>query len=187
MVLLYSCSVKKNTFTRRAYHNLTTHYNIYWNGNESLKNGRNSLQDNIADNYNNILSVYNFGTPDEARKVYSNMDRAIEKAGIAIPRHSLFFDNKEFNRWIDDCYMLIGKAQFYKQDYANSRRTMEYLMKQYAGTNTELEASLWHMRTFLLQKRFEDVSSQLEQFEARLSKQKVPYSIRREIPLFYAT
>jgi len=186
MVLLYSCSTKKNTFTRRVYHNLTTHYNIYWNGNESLKNGRNSLQDNIADNYNNILSVYNFGTPDEARKIYSNMDRAIEKAGIAIPRHSLFFDNKEFNRWIDDCYMLIGKAQFYKQDYANSRRTMEYLMKQYAGTNTELEASLWHMRTFLLQKRFEDVTSQLEQFEARLSKQKVPYSIRREIPLFYA-
>jgi len=186
IVLLYSCSTKKNTFTRRAYHNLTTHYNIYWNGNESFKSGKTALNETAADNYNTILTVYNFGTADEARKIYSGMDRAIEKAGIAIPRHSLFFNNKEYNRWIDDCYLLIGKAQFYKQDYANSRRTMEYLIKQYAGTTTELEASIWNIRTYLQQKRFEDVASQIEQFEARISKQKVPYKIRREIPLLYA-
>ncbi len=114
------------------------------------------------------------------------MDRAIDKAGTAIPRHSLYFKNVEYNKWIDDCYMLIGKAQFFKQDYNNSRRTMEYLMKQYAGTPTELEASIWYMRTFLQQKRFEDAVAQVEQFEARQSKQKAPYKIRREIPLLYA-
>jgi tetratricopeptide (TPR) repeat protein len=186
IVLLNSCSTKKNTFTRRAYHNLTTHYNIYWNGNESLKAGRNALKESAVDNYNIILTVYNFGTPDEARKTYSSMDRAIEKAGVAIPRHSLYFKDKEYNKWIDDCYMLIGKAQFYKQDYANSRRTMEYLMKQYVGTHTELEAALWYTWTSLQQKRYEDVVSQIEQLEVRLSKQKVPYKIRREIPLLYA-
>jgi tetratricopeptide (TPR) repeat protein len=186
MALLYSCSTKKNTFTRRAYHGLTTHYNIYWNGNESFKSGKNSLHENVPDNYNGILTVYNFGKAEDARKIYSPMDRAIEKAGIAIPRHSLFFGNQEYNKWIDDCYMLIGKAQFYKQDYTNSRRTMEYLMKQYAGTPTELEASLWYMRSFIQQKRYEDVVAQVEQFESRLAKQKVPYRIQREIPLLYA-
>jgi len=114
------------------------------------------------------------------------MDRAIEKAGIAIPRHSMYFKNVEYNKWIDDCYMLIGKAQFYKQDYSNSRRTMEYLMKQYAGTPTELEASIWYMRSFLQQKRYEDAAAQVEQFESRFSKQKTPYKIKREIPLLYA-
>ena len=114
------------------------------------------------------------------------MDRAIDKAGIAIPRHSLYFRNVEYNKWIDDCYLLIGKAQFFKQDYSNSRRTMEFLMKQYVGTPTELEASIWYMRTFLQQKRFEDAVAQVEQFEARQSKQKAPYKIRREIPLLYA-
>jgi tetratricopeptide (TPR) repeat protein len=114
------------------------------------------------------------------------MDRAIDKAGTAIPRHSLYFKDVEYNKWIDDCYMLIGKAQFYKQDYFNSRRTMEYLMKQYAGTTTELEASIWYMRTFLQQKRFDDAVTQIEQFEARFAKQNPPYKIRREIPLLYA-
>jgi tetratricopeptide (TPR) repeat protein len=183
---VYSCSTKKNTFTSRTYHNLTTHYNIYWNGNESYKAGRNALEENASDNYNIILPVYNFGTPDDARKIYSSMDRAIEKAGTAIPRHSLYFKNVEYNRWIKDCYMLIGKAQFLKQDYANSRRTMEYIMKQYAGTDIELEASIWHMRSYLQQKQYEEMTSQVDQFEARFSKQKVPYKIRREIPLLYA-
>ena len=186
IVLLYSCSTKKNTFTSRVYNNLTTHYNIYWNGNESFKSGKSSLKESVADNYNLILPVYNFGTTAESRKVASDMDRAIEKAGIAIPRHSLYFKGVEHNRWIDDCYMLIGKSQFLKQDYANSRRTMEYLMKQYSGTATELEAALWHIRTFLQQKRYDDAASQIEQFETRLTKAKAPYRIRREIPLMYA-
>ncbi|MDO9256559.1 MAG: hypothetical protein Q7U54_13660 [Bacteroidales bacterium] len=186
IALLYSCSTKKNTFTRRAYHNVTTHYNVYWNGNESFKSGKSDLAESVADNYNFILPVYNFGTVTESRKIGSAMDRAIDKAGIAIPQHSLFFKNVEHNRWIDDCYLLIGKAQFYKQDYSNSRRTMEYLVKQYAGTTTELEASLWYIRTYLQQKRYDDVASQIEQFETRLAKQKPPYKIRREIPLLYA-
>lgn len=186
LILSYSCSTKKNTFTRRVYHNLTTHYNVYWNGNESFKAGRNSLDENVPDNYNRILTVYNYGSADDARKIYSQMDRAIEKSGIAIPKHSLFFKNVEYNRWIDDCYMLIGKAQFYKQDYANARRTFEYLMKQYAGRATDFEASLWYIRSYLKQQRFDDVASQLEQFETRIAKEKVPYKIRREIPLLYA-
>lgn len=183
---MYSCSTKKNTFTSRTYHNLTTHYNIYWNGNESFKSGKNELTESVADNYNFILPVYNYGTAIESKKISSSMDRAIDKAGTAIPRHSLYFRNVEYNKWIDDCYLLIGKAQFYKQDYFNSRRTMEYLMKQYAGTPTELEASIWYMRTFLQQKRFEDAVAQVEQFETRQSKQKPPYKIKREIPLLYA-
>ncbi len=186
IAFLYSCSTKKNTFTSRTYHNLTTHYNIYWNGNESFKSGKDALAESVEDNYNSILPVYNFGTPAEAKQISSSMDRAIEKAGIAIPRHSMFIKNVEYNKWIDDCYLLIAKAQFYKQDYANSRRTLEYLMKQYAGTPTELEASIWYMRTLLQQKKYDDAVTQVEQFETRFSKQKAPYKIKREIPLLYA-
>ncbi len=186
IVFLYSCSTKKNTFTSRAYHGLTTHFNVYWNGNESFKSGKDALTESVTDNYNAILPVYNFGTIAEAKQISSSMDRAIEKAGIAIARHSMFIKNVEYNKWIDDCYMLIGKAQFYKQEYANSRRTMEYLMKQYAGTPTELEAAIWYMRTLLQQKKYEDASTQVEQFETRFSKQKPPYKIKREVPLLYA-
>lgn len=186
VLVLYSCSTKKNTLLSRTYHNITTHYNIYWNGNESFKTGMNTLKESVADNYNSILKVYNYGTLAESRKVSSNMDRAIEKAGVAIPRHSMLIKNVEHNRWIDDCYMLIGKAQFYKQDYVNARRTLDYLQKQYPGTSTDLEASIWYIRCLLQQKKFEDVAAQFEQLETKLARTKAPYRIRREIPLLYA-
>jgi tetratricopeptide (TPR) repeat protein len=82
--------------------------------------------------------------------------------------------------------MLIGKSQFYKQDYANARHTFEYLMKQYASTQVEYESRLWYIRSYLQQQRFEDVVSQLEQFEAIMDKEKVAFKIKREIPLLYA-
>lgn len=184
--LSFSCSTKKNTFSRRTYHNITTHYNVYWNGNESFKNGKKSLEENVVDNYNIILPVYNFGSAEDARKIYSTMDRAIEKAGIAIPKHSMFFKNKEYNKWIDDCYMLIAKAQFFKQDYPASRKTLEYIMKQYVGKNIQLEASLWFIRSFIQQKRYEDATAQLEAIEAQILKNKTPFYIKKQIPLVYA-
>ena len=59
LVLLSGCSTKKNTFTRRAFHNLTSHYNVYWNGQHSLEEGERQLKANVKDNYNDVLRVYN--------------------------------------------------------------------------------------------------------------------------------
>nr|MBP8947058.1 hypothetical protein [Bacteroidales bacterium] len=36
-IFLAACSTKKNTFTSRTYHNLTAHFNAYFNGKEALK------------------------------------------------------------------------------------------------------------------------------------------------------
>jgi tetratricopeptide (TPR) repeat protein len=183
---LYSCSTKKNTFTRRVFHNLTTHYNIYWNANESFKSGVVDLNKNIRENYNKILLVNNYGSPDDSKKIYSAMDRSIEKSSLAIQRHSLFFKKKEHNRWVDDCYMLIGKAQFYKQDYVSARRTFDYVMRQYTGKKVSYVARLWLIRTSLQQKRFDEVTTQLEELEELMDKERVPFSVKRQIPFIYA-
>jgi len=184
LVVVSSCSTKKNTFTRRMFHNLTTHYNIYWNANESFRSGKLELSKLVRDNYNKILLVNNYGTIDDSRKIYSSMDRAIEKSSIAIQKHSLFFNKVEYNRWVDDCYLLIGKAQFYKQDYNSARRTFEYISKQYEGKSIAQEAALWLVKTDIQTERWDDAMAGLEQLDA--GKAKIPFSVRREIPLVYA-
>ena len=185
-MIINSCSTKKNTFTRRVYHNLTTHYNIYWNGNESFKNGVMELEKGIKVNYNKILLVHNYGSADDSRKIYSSMDRAIEKSSIAIKRHSLFFNKVEYNRWVEDCYLLIGKAQFYKQDYTSARRTFDFVAKQYVDRPISYQADLWLIRTSIQQKRYDETLSELEDFEATMNSHKVPFSVRREVPFVYA-
>lgn len=39
MVVLCGCSVKRNNFFSRNYHQLTTRYNVYFNGDQALKSG----------------------------------------------------------------------------------------------------------------------------------------------------
>lgn len=186
MLIIQSCSTKKNTFTRRIYHNLTTHYNVFWNGRESLESGIEDLDKNKKDNYNYILRPNNYGTADEARKIYSKMDRAIEKGTKGIQKHSMHFKNVEYNKWIDDCYLLIGKAQFYKQDYTSAARTFEYVMRTFDDRDISYDAQLWLIKTAVEQKHYEEVLTQFEQLETRITKEKVPFRIKRELPLVYA-
>jgi len=186
LALTFSCSTKKNTFTRRAFHNVNTHYNVYWNGNESFKTGVTELQSAVRDNYNKVLPVFNYGTPEEAKKVTGRMDRAIEKATIGIRRHSMVFGNKEYNRWIDDCFMLIGKAQFYKQDYSTAIRTFEHIMSEYQGKPVYYEALLWIAQANIQQKRYEEALVRLDELDGLLTRETVPFRIRKTLPLVYA-
>ena len=58
LMLLTSCSTKKNKWNRRVYHNLTSHYNVWWNGDQSIKEGENALKENIQDDFTDILPVF---------------------------------------------------------------------------------------------------------------------------------
>ena len=77
VLVLGGCSTKKNTFTRRAYHNLTSHYNVYWNGEYSLQQGEQQLRNTVKDDYSKVLRVYNYGTRQEAMALNATMDRAL--------------------------------------------------------------------------------------------------------------
>ncbi|MBQ4231629.1 MAG: hypothetical protein II671_08755, partial [Salinivirgaceae bacterium] len=58
LLLLAGCNTKKNTLTRRMYHNLTSHYNVYWNGEKALQDGDKQLKTAVKDDYTHVLRVY---------------------------------------------------------------------------------------------------------------------------------
>ncbi|MCD4736271.1 MAG: hypothetical protein K8R53_09525, partial [Bacteroidales bacterium] len=148
-IFIISCSTKKNTFTRRVYHNLTGHYNMFWNGRESFREGVAQLETSVEDNYNKILPFFNYGTEANAQSLNPYMDKAIEKASINIQRHTMFFNHREYVRWIDDSYMLIGKSYFYKQEYNKARRTFEFVMNEYKENLIRYEATMWLANSFI--------------------------------------
>jgi len=101
-LLIGACSTKKNTFTRRAYHNLTSHYNVYWNGMDNIRQGIKEFESGVKDNYALIIPVYNFGDKVSAGKMSQYADISIKKASKAINKHSMIFNRKEYVKWIDD-------------------------------------------------------------------------------------
>jgi tetratricopeptide (TPR) repeat protein len=187
LLSLYSCSTKKNTFTRRLYHNVTGHYNMYWNGRESYREGVAQLESQAQDNFYKILPVFNYGTEQQAQSLNPYMDKAIEKASYNIQDHSMYFNRREWVRKIDDSYLLIGQSYFYKQEYHKARRTFEFVITEYKDSDTKWDAMLWLAKTYIELEQFSRAESALDNLRNELDKAlKPPLNVKKQVPLVSA-
>ena len=167
LLLLSGCSTKKNTLTRRMYHNLTSHYNIYFNGELALKDGEKQLRTQVKDDFSKVLRVYNYGTQQNGMAMNSVMDRALEKTAICVQRHSMKFGSRERVRYIDDAYLVMGKAHFYKHDYIPAKRTFDFVATEYSYNNIALVANMWLVKTYIQTEEYPKAVAMIEQLLAR--------------------
>lgn len=148
------CSTRKNTPINRAYHTVTSHYNVNFNGKEALKQGEEEHQKLCKDNYINTLPMYYYPAKEEITSIYPSMDRVIEKASKSIYKHSMFFKGKEYVKPIDDAYLMMGKAYFYKQEYVQAQRIFNYIISTHKNGNCIEEAMVWNARCAMQQNYF---------------------------------
>ncbi len=167
LLLFSGCSTKKNTLTRRMYHNLTSHYNIYFNGEASVKDGEKQLRTQVKDDYSKVLRVYNYGTQQNGLAMNSVMDRALEKTAICVQKHSMNFGNRERVRWIDDAYLVMGKAHFYKHDYIPAKRTFDYVATEYSYNDLSYVATMWLIKTYIQTEEYPKAVAMIEQLQAK--------------------
>ncbi len=181
LLLVAGCSNKKNSFTRRVYNNLTAHYNTWWNGNEALKEGYATIEKNTPDNYTQILPVFVTPSKKETASVGAKAERAIEKGSKVIQRNSMYFGKKEYNRWIDDSYFMIGKAYFLKQDFRSARYTFEFILNKYKNSDITWEVLIWLAHTNNQLEQFSKSATDLERVKVQINKGILP---RRLMVLF---
>lgn len=147
MLIIGSCSTKKNRWTNRTYHGITAKYNILFNGQESYKAGMLELGKKAQENYTRVLPVFSRHTKEEATSISPQMDRTVEKGSKAIKKHSIFIKGKEYNKWIPYAYVMMGKAFFYKKEYETAQRTFNFILNNYKIPEITQEASIWLART----------------------------------------
>jgi tetratricopeptide (TPR) repeat protein len=184
--LVTSCSTKKNTFTRRAYHNLTSHYNVYWNGMDNLRTGVKDFESSAKDNYSLVLPVYNYGDKANSGKMGQFADIAIKKSSKTIQKHSMVFNRKEYVKWIDDAYLLMGKGYFFKQDYGMARRTFEFVIKNYNDNEIKYEGMLWLAKANNQAGDFGKAEPMLDMLLAKIKKGEAPAKLETDVNLEYA-
>ena len=183
---LNSCSTKKNTWTRRAYHNVTCHYNVFWNGLMSMQEGKQNQQEKVKDNYKTILRVYNYGTKADAKSLFPKMDRTIEKSSIAIQKHSMYYGRKEQVKWVTESYLLMGIAHFYKQDYISARRVFDYVYNEYKDYPIRYEGLLWLAKTYIQMERPAKAEAALNLLASKKDDDDFPTKVYQELPLVQA-
>ncbi len=149
IVGLLGCSRKKNGFTRRAYHNTTARYNGYFNAKEIKKANVAKIYEQHKDDFSEIIPLFVYPSEEQSKAMYPDMDKIIEKTSTVIDRHSMYIKKEEHCRWIDDSYMLMGQARFYKQEYFIGEEVFEYVAKAFKTQDVKFDALMWLARTHI--------------------------------------
>ncbi len=189
------CSTQKNTLVSRNYHALISHYNIYFNGNESFKKGVARINEGYKDDYNQLLNIFIYNDKELNASAAGDMDIAIKKASKVITFHSIkakpnyktnklspsekeFMARNEYNSWADESYMLITKANFYKGDYQEAAKTITFILKEFPKDPVRYEALIWQARIHLESKELNEADKILTNLD---SDKKFPKKLSSEL------
>ncbi len=111
---------KKFTKSRHLIQNTVTHYNYYFNANNKLNAVIERARIAAKDDYSKLLPFYPFPLESTASQK-QELDSVIYKCTAGILLHDLR------NDWVDNLYLLIGKAYYYKQDFDSAAMTLQFI------------------------------------------------------------
>ncbi len=127
IVSLNSCKTTKKkgevSKAKKFYKNTTAYYNGYFNANELYQNALVVLDNMHKDDYNHILPLYTYRDVPDTKSVSQDLDKVVEKLGRVINLHRV-------SDWVDDSYLLMGKAQYVKQDFEKAQNVFEYFVDE---------------------------------------------------------
>lgn len=165
-LLVVSCSTKKNTAMSRQWQAFNTRYNVYFNGSEHYDETLKKMEEEYEDDYTRRLLMH----PAEARadeklpQPGGSFDRTIEKMQKAIQLHSIkkkparrnasqkekdFRAREEFNPFLHNAWLMMGRAQYLNGDFLGAASTFFYISRHFKWLpEVVTEAQLWQARAY---------------------------------------
>jgi outer membrane protein assembly factor BamD (BamD/ComL family) len=116
---------KKFNSSRRLFQNTITHYNYFFNADNKLNDVIAIAKTHNIDDFTKLLSFYNYSL-DATSIQKQQLDSVIYKCNAGILLHDLR------NDWIDNMYLLLGKAFLLRKDFDSSAQVFQYINYAYA-------------------------------------------------------
>ena len=151
LFFLGACSSQRDTFTNRAFHNLTSHYNAYFLADTKIKAAENQVLENYKEDYTQILPVF---IPIDSSTIQGNkvsLDSARELSSKAIDWHRI-------SKWVDDSYFLIGKIDYLQARTDDSKNAFRYVNSQSKDKDLRHKALISLLRLYIDQQALEDAN-----------------------------
>lgn len=158
-LLSVGCSVERSNPLSKTYHNTTARYNGYFLAREKLRAVEEALQTQMQYDYNQAIPIYPTIDSTTAKAAAADLEDIVKKASFPIQYH-------KNSKWIDDSYILIGRARYYQLDFADAARTFKYANTISKDKDARHEALVWLMRTYL-QMEEEDNANQVSELLRR--------------------
>ena len=183
----------------RIYHNVTAHYNVYFNGKESLNTGVERINNSVEDDFTKILPIFKSSDPGTSQTAVTEMEYAIGKASKLIKVHSITKNPKrrknrtkayqelaareEYNNWIDDAYLLMGQAYYYMHNFNSAIENFSYVTRKFSEEEIKYDAYVWLIRSYTMLERYVEAS---EVIQSLSGDDKFPKRLEGELALVTA-
>lgn len=142
LLFLGACSSQRNTFTNRAYHNLTSHYNAYFLADTKIKEAERQVLENYKEDYTQILPVF---IPIDSATIQKNkiaLDSARELSSKAIDWHRI-------SKWVDDSYYLLGKIDYLQARTEEAKNAFRFVNSQSKDIDLRHKALISLLRLYI--------------------------------------
>jgi hypothetical protein len=173
--MLFGCSSEKNTWTSKSYHNLTAHYNGYYYAYDEISKIESTIQQNNIDDYNRILRLFPTFDSSMSKGYENEIQETVKMASIAIQRHPN-------SKWVDDAYILVGKARMYSLDWGNAIETFKFVNGKSENPDARHLAIINLIRTFIEHKEYNNAKAAIDY----LGKEKLSKTNRKQYYLIKA-
>jgi len=133
----------------QLYHDTTARFNAYFLAKEKMFEVESALLQAAPNDYNDILMVFPRIDSAWGASQQAGLEYVIEKASLPIKFHAR-------SKWVDDCYLLIGKARLYMGDFRNAATTFKYVNTNSPDPDARHAALVWLQRLFIEQNNAKD-------------------------------
>jgi tetratricopeptide (TPR) repeat protein len=153
IAMVFACSTEKNTLINRSYHGLTAHYNGYFNANLLIDQSMQTYRNSVNEDFYSILPIDLVPNEEEVIGMYPAIDTAIAKCTKVIVNHSMPSNDRparkksEHNRWIDENWITVGIASYYRRDYEGAMKNFKFVSKFYSNDPSLYVGELWMAKT----------------------------------------
>ncbi len=190
-MLAASCTTRKDGFAYRVFHNTTARYNGYFYARLAMQEADVTLNAVHKDDYDEVLPLFVYGDEKDAEQIFPLMERAIEKSSRVIDRHKMepMGSSKknrkrpEMNKWIDDNYLLIGVAYFYKRNYPKAEEMFLYVSRKYKEADMQALSNSWLTRVYIQREQYGKAKVTIQK---AASIRDLEDDVRAEVHLVYA-
>ncbi len=160
-----------------------------------------------SENYTQFLPIYKNEREDIQSAISGDMDIAIKKSVKMIKMHSItvkpkrkepkkgkrgykltkkqkeFYSKSEYNKYVDDAYLLMGKAHYFKGDYVGALRSLNLILNKFRKEEIRFDAMYWIARTQSAQGNYREAENYLKLIT---DDKKHPEKLNLDIDIAYA-
>jgi tetratricopeptide (TPR) repeat protein len=157
---------------------MTAKYNGHFNAEELLNQAILTYNNSRKDDFYSILPISPLPNETEVKGMFPSIDTAVVKCSKVILNHSMpsaedmSTKEVEHNKWIDENWITVGKALFYRRDYDKALKNFLFVKRFFKKDPSRYISELWIARIYIEQNKYSEAKLLLDELQQTALNQK---------------